>query len=111
MFNLLQADKKGFDQNDLAKVVAYVGEGSKEHKELYNAALNFAPMLPFYVVHDVKLAKMLHLKKLNSLQLAKPYEKVVSYTKKGEYAYVFVDNKMKLLVGKCWELTGFGGLF
>jgi len=78
-----KADKKGFDQNDLAKVVAYVGEGSKEHKELYNAALNFAPMLPFYVVHDVKLAKMLHLKKLNSLQLAKPYEKVVSYTKKG----------------------------
>ena len=50
-------------------------------------------MLPFYVVHDVKLAKMLHLKKLNSLQLAKPYEKVVSYTKKGEYAFVFVNNK------------------
>jgi hypothetical protein len=78
-----KADKKSFDQNDLAKVVAYVGEASKEHKELYNAALNFQPMIPFYVVHDAKLAKMLHLKKINSLQLVKPYEKAVGLAKKG----------------------------
>jgi len=77
-----KAEKKQFDANDLPKVVAYVAEKSKELKELRNAALNFQPMIPFYVIHDAKLAKAFHLKKVNTLQLAKPYEKAVTFSSK-----------------------------
>lgn len=77
-----KGEKKQCDGNDLPKVIAYVEENSKTIKELANAAYHFQPMIPFYVVYDAKLAKSFHLKKLNSLQLVKPYEKAVSFSKK-----------------------------
>lgn len=115
-----KSDKKTFDANDLPKVIAYVEEKGKQHRELYNAALNFQPMIPFYAVHDAKLAKMLHLKKQNSLQLVKPYEKAAMFSsKKGiteETVAVFVNQhkrqritKMRLEnIHEVWAIDGTG---
>lgn len=74
--------KKQYDNNELPKVIAYVKEKSKELKIIEEAAMHFQPMIPFFVVHDSKLAKSFHIKKLNTIQLNKPHEKSVTFPNK-----------------------------
>jgi len=83
---LTKSDKKLFDQNDLPKVIAYLSKNSKESKVYEEVALNFQPMVTFYVVHDAKVAKSFHLKKMKSVQFIKPYEKPFTYPAKSEFS-------------------------
>jgi len=115
-----KAEKKQYDTNDLPKVIAYVEPKSKELKELNKTALNFQPMIPFYVVFDAKLAKLFHLKKLNSLQLVKPYEKAVTYsskkgiTEQSVVAFVHENKKQRITkmrlenLHQVWAIDGKG---
>ncbi|XP_068684681.1 calsequestrin-1-like [Montipora foliosa] len=71
--------KLSFDDVDGSKVIGFLEKDSSELKAFEDAATQHQPLLPFFVVWDKKLAKAMRLKKPNSIQLLKPYEKPVNF--------------------------------
>ncbi|KAK2573870.1 Calsequestrin-1 [Acropora cervicornis] len=67
--------KAAFDDVEGSKVIGYFEKDSEELKAFEDEAKQQQPLLPFFAVWDKKLAKALRLKKPNSIQLLKPYEK------------------------------------
>jgi len=98
-----KAEKKNFDDIDLVKVIAYVDKNSKEYKGFEEASYKYHPLIPFYYVTDAKIAKVFHLKKKNSFQIIKPFEKSISFPAKGKLTYESIvkfmnTNKQERLV-------------
>lgn len=82
-----KGEKKNYDKIDLVKIITYMEKGSKEYQAFSEASYLYQPMIPFFVITDAKLAKIFHLKKLNAMQIIKPFEKSVSYSRKGKMTY------------------------
>nr|XP_006812181.1 PREDICTED: calsequestrin-1-like [Saccoglossus kowalevskii] len=72
--------KRSLDKVDLPKVVGYFEQKSKAYIEFQEAAKTFQPTIPFYACFDKKIAKQLHLKKLNAIHFIRPYDKAIEMT-------------------------------
>ncbi|KXJ06619.1 Calsequestrin-1, partial [Exaiptasia diaphana] len=71
--------RKLFDEIESSKVVGFFDKSSSQYKEYHEAAMNFQPLIPFFVVTDKKQAKQFRLKKVNTLQFYKPFEKPIAF--------------------------------
>ncbi|XP_031559785.1 calsequestrin-1-like [Actinia tenebrosa] len=72
--------RKTFEDTDSSKVVGYFEKGSPQYEAFEEAAKNYQPLIPFFVVSDKKQAKPFRLKKINTFQLHKPFEKPITFT-------------------------------
>jgi len=99
-----KTEKKTFDSVDLPKVLAYVKKDSKEAHTLAAAARGFQPMIQFHVIYEAKVAKQFHIKKINSLQFIKPFEKPLLYSSKKPFTEkeisLFIEQNKKLRIKK-----------
>lgn len=96
--------KAAFDDVEGSKVIGYFEKDSEELKAFEDEAKQQQPLLPFFAVWDKKLAKALRLKKPNSIQLLKPYEKPVSFPSSqaitAENINLFIEENKKNILTK-----------
>ncbi|KAK3697929.1 hypothetical protein QZH41_013007 [Actinostola sp. cb2023] len=71
--------RKMFEDIDTRKMVGYFGKGTPQFNAFEEAAKNYQPLIPFFVVTDKKQAKQFRLKKINGIHLHKPFEKAVAF--------------------------------